>query len=78
MEKRSSIVLLAITEGTLGRAIIEKAKKVRIFGEEVCKCKDIQAKWLISHADKDGLVKWISSFRKKPKEIILVHDKMCF
>jgi metallo-beta-lactamase family protein len=73
--KESSIVFVGYqAEGTLGRAIIEKAKKVRIFGEEVAvNAKIYKLNGLSGHADKDGLVKWISSFRKKPKEIILVH-----
>ncbi len=61
-------------ENTLGRAIIEGAKKVKIFGEEVAvNAKIYKLNGLSGHADKDGLIKWINSFRKKPKEIILVH-----
>ena len=71
--KECSVVFVGYqAENTLGRAIIEGAK-VKIFGEEVAvNAKIYKLNGLSGHADKDGLIKWISSFRK-PKEIILVH-----
>ena len=45
-----------------------------MFCEEVAEnAKIYKLNGLSGHADKDGLIKWINSFRKKPKEIILVH-----
>lgn len=66
--------------GTLGRAILEGAKSVRLFGEEVlinaeiCKMEGISG-----HADKDGLIKWITKYNPKPEKVFVVHgeDSVC-
>ena len=60
--------------GTLGRKIVDGAKQVKIFGEEIgvnAKIKYIEA--FSGHADKNGLIKFIDSFKTKPKQIYLVH-----
>ena len=54
-------------KGTLGRIILEGAKSVNLFGEEI----EIQAEirrlaGISGHADNNGLLKWIGSFEKKP------------
>jgi metallo-beta-lactamase family protein len=73
--KESSIVFVGYqAPGTLGRAILEGTRKVKIFGEDVAVNAQIyNLNGLSGHADKNGLLKWISAFRKKPKEIMLVH-----
>lgn len=60
--------------GTLGRKIVDGAKNVKIFGEEItvnANVKYIEA--FSGHADKEGLIKFVSSFNKRPKQIFLVH-----
>ncbi len=60
--------------GTLGRKIVDGAKLVKIFGEEIgihANVKYIEA--FSGHADKSGLLKFVESFEKKPKQIFLVH-----
>jgi metallo-beta-lactamase family protein len=60
--------------GTLGRRIVDGAKKVRIFDEEIAvnaTIKNIEG--FSGHADRDGLLQWISAMDKKPAKIILVH-----
>lgn len=66
--------------GTLGRAIVEGAKEVKLFGEPI----EVRAsiKKLIGmsgHADKDGLLEWVNTFEEKPKKIFVVHgeDSVC-
>jgi Predicted exonuclease of the beta-lactamase fold involved in RNA processing len=73
--KECSIVFVGYqAEGTLGRAILEGAKRVRLFGEEVAvNAKIYNLHGLSGHADKDGLLGWIKAFKKKPKEVMLVH-----
>lgn len=66
--------------GTLGRAIVEGASSVKLFGEEVEVKAEIRTLSGISgHADKEGLVKWITSFEKKPDRVFVVHgeDTVC-
>ncbi len=63
-------------EGTLGRAILEGAQQVKLFGEEVSVFADIRVLEGISgHADHAGLLKWISSFEKKPEHVFVTHGQ---
>lgn len=62
--------------GTLGRSILDGAEKVTIFGEHI----DIRAsvrrlEGISGHADQEGLVKWISSFTKRPSHVFVVHGE---
>ena len=53
--------------GTLGRSLIEGTKEVKLFGETIKVAADIvRLEGLSGHADKNGLLKWINSFEKKP------------
>ena len=62
--------------GTLGRSLIEGAKEVKLFGEKIEVRADIRTLPGISgHADKDGLIRWIEGFRKKPEKIFVVHGE---
>ena len=66
--------------GTLGRSLIEGAKEVKLFGEAIKVAADIvQLEGLSGHADKNGLLKWVNSFEKKPEEVFVVHgeDAVC-
>lgn len=73
--KESSIVFVGYqAEGTLGRSIVEGAKKVKIFGEEIAvNAKIYMLQGLSGHADRKGLLEWLSSFKAKPQKILLVH-----
>lgn len=73
--KECSIVFVGYqAEGTLGRAIVSGAKKVKLFGEEIAvNAKIYNLPGLSGHADRDGLINWIDRFIKKPKKILLVH-----
>lgn len=62
--------------GTLGRALIEGAKEVKLFGEKIEVRADIKALPGISgHADKEGLIRWIEGFRQKPGKVFVVHGE---
>ncbi|ERI90886.1 metallo-beta-lactamase domain protein [Clostridiales bacterium oral taxon 876 str. F0540] len=73
--KECSIVFVGYqAEGTLGRAILDGAKKVRIFGEEIAVNAEIHAlQGLSGHADQNGLLDWLKGFKSTPKEILLIH-----
>lgn len=73
--KECSIVFVGFqAEGTLGRAIVDGAKTVKIFGEEIAVNARIHnLHGLSGHADQQGLVKWLSGINVKPKKVILVH-----
>lgn len=66
--------------GTLGRAIVEGAKEVKLFGEPVEVHANIkQLTGMSGHADKEGLLEWINAFEEKPKKVFVVHgeDSVC-
>jgi metallo-beta-lactamase family protein len=62
--------------GTLGRALIDGAKEVKLFGETVDVRADIkQLPGLSGHADKGGLIEWIEAFKEKPQRVFVVHGE---
>lgn len=66
--------------GTLGRSLVEGAEEVRLFGEPIQVRAEIRKMTGLSgHADKDGLIEWISAFKEKPKKVFVVHgeDSVC-
>ncbi len=66
--------------GTLGRALLDGADKVKLFGEEIeVKAEICKLPGISGHADNQGLLRWISSFETKPAKVFVVHgeDKVC-
>ena len=66
--------------GTLGRSIVEGAQEVRLFGEPIqVKAQIRQLAGMSGHADKNGLIEWLSAFEEKPKKVFVVHgeDSVC-
>ncbi len=62
--------------GTLGYSIVNGAKKVKIFGEEIAVNARIEyIEGYSGHADQEGLMNFIYSFLDKPKHIFLVHGE---
>ena len=63
--------------GTLGHSIVNGAKKVKIFGEEVAVNARIEyIEGYSGHADQEWLMNFIYSFREqKPRHIFLVHGE---
>ena len=67
-------------QGTLGRSIVEGAKHVKLFGEEIEIHAHIEKLVGISgHADKNGLLDWLGGFEHFPKKVFVVHgeDAVC-
>ena len=62
--------------GTLGYSIVNGAKKVKIFGEEIAVNARVEyIEGYSGHADQEGLMNFIYSFINKPKNIFLVHGE---
>ena len=62
--------------GTLGYQIVNGAKTVKIFGEEIAVNARVEyIEGYSGHADQEGLMNFIYSFIKKPKNIFLVHGE---
>ena len=75
--EKSSIVFVGYqAEGTLGRMLVEGADEVTLFGEKIqVKAEIHNLEGFSGHADKDGLMEWISGFQLAPKKIFLVHGE---
>ncbi len=73
----SSVVFVGYqAQGTLGRSILEGAKKVKIFGEEIAVRAHVHSiSGFSAHADQNGLLKWLNGFEQKPKKVFLVHGE---
>jgi metallo-beta-lactamase family protein len=62
------------SEGTLGRMILDGVNEVKLFGETIItKASTYKLSGMSGHADRNGLIKWISSFEQKPKKVFVVH-----
>ena len=62
--------------GTLGRTIVDGAKKVKIFGEEIAINARVEyIEGYSGHADQTWLLNFVYSFTNPPKHIFLVHGE---
>lgn len=62
--------------GTLGRALVEKADRVRIFGEEIAVRATIHTLGGFSaHAGQTGLLKWFSAVAGSRPRVMLTHGE---
>lgn len=60
--------------GTPGRSIVDGAQEIHIFGEPVAvRAQICKMDGLSGHADRQGLLDWISGFTEKPKQVFVVH-----
>ncbi len=67
-------------EGTLGRTLLEGAKTVKLFGEEIAVNAAIETMEGISgHADMNMLLEWLNSLKNRPEMVFVNHgnDTVC-
>lgn len=76
-DARASVIFVGYqAEGTLGRRLVEGEKEVTLFGEEIKVNAEIyNLEGFSGHADRDGLLTWLSGFQREPKHIFLVHGE---
>ena len=81
--RRESTILFVgyQSPGTLGRALVEGAKQVHLFGETIEVKAQIQVLAGVSgHADCDGLIRWAKGFQQNGlKQVFVTHgeDTVC-
>lgn len=80
--RRESTVLFVgyQSEGTLGRIILDGARRVKLFGEDIQINANIERlEGISSHADREMLLDWLSGFEKKPDMVFVNHgsDEVC-
>lgn len=62
--------------GTLGRRLVDGARRVRIFGDEVAvKARIYTIGGLSAHADQAGLLAWLAHFQRPPAATYIVHGE---
>ncbi len=62
------------SDGTVGRALLDGAKEVKLFGESISVNAEIaQMNSISSHADDNGLLDWVASFDPKPTRVFVNH-----
>jgi metallo-beta-lactamase family protein len=62
--------------GTLGRKILEQPRSVRILGENHrIRARIEKVSGFSAHADRDELVRWISSLKNAPRRVFVTHGE---
>lgn len=62
--------------GTLGRMLLDGIDRVKLFGDEIAVNAEIcYMPGKSGHADKDGLLRWISAFKEKPQTVFVNHGE---
>lgn len=75
--KGASIVIVGYqANGTTGRKIVDGARSVKIFGENI----DVNAKVFTiggfsAHADQNDLLTWVSNFRESKPRVFVIHGE---
>ena len=63
-------------EGTRGRALLEGAKEVKLFGKYFpVKAEIKNLEGLSAHTDQKGLIDWMSRLKAEPEHIFIVHGE---
>ncbi len=68
------------SRGTLGRSLIEGARRVKLFGESIeVRAAIQQLPGVSGHADMNGLMTWAKHIAPPPKKIFVIHgeDTVC-
>ena len=75
-DKKNAIVFVGFqAQGTLGREIVDGAKWINIFGEDIIVKSSVHTiNGFSAHADQHGIINWISNI-KNLKKVFLVHGE---
>jgi metallo-beta-lactamase family protein len=77
-DSRSCLLMINFqVKGSLGRKILDGAKKVRIFNEDIpVRARIFSIGGYSSHADQQDLYNWLANFSKPIKHIFTVHGEV--
>jgi len=75
--KESHIVIIGYQgEGTIGRRLVDGARTVKLFGEEIAvKARIHTLGGFSAHADQKGLLEWLSHFKNPQLEVFINHGE---
>jgi metallo-beta-lactamase family protein len=76
-DARNAVVLAGFqAEGTRGRALLEGAKTLNLFGQQVPVCAEIiEMGQFSAHAGKSELLRWLTALPAPPKQTYLTHGE---
>lgn len=76
--KQSTILFVGYQAvATLGRSIVDGAKRVRILGQEYpVNAKIVQMLGFSAHADREHLLEWLTGLKKPPRRVFVVHGEI--
>jgi len=76
-KKESSVIFVGYqAEGTLGRRIVDGARQVKVYGEDIAVNANIYTLGGFSaHADQRSLLKWLSTNRNQKAKVFVVHGE---
>lgn len=76
-DPRNTILIVGFqAPNTLGRRLVEKQPRVKIFGEDYdVKAQVVTMNGLSAHADRSELMDWAGHFAPKPRQTFLVHGE---
>ncbi len=76
-DKRNTVLFVGFqAEGTRGRALLDGAKELKIYGAFVpVKAEVVSISGLSAHGDQRDLMRWLSGFRHAPRQVFLVHGE---
>lgn len=78
LPRRECSILIAGFQaaGTLGRRLVDGARLVRIFGQQIpVRARIATVGGLSAHADQAALLDWLSGFRQAPRQVFVVHGE---
>jgi metallo-beta-lactamase family protein len=63
-------------QGSLGRRLVDGARRVRIFGEDIPVRASVHTlNGFSAHADRPALLNWAAGFRKPPSRVLVTHGE---
>lgn len=63
-------------QGTLGRCLVDGARKVRIFGEDITVRASVHTlNGFSAHADQPALLAWAAGFQEPPAQVYITHGE---
>ena len=76
-DSRNAVILAGFqAQGTRGRALLEGAKTLRLFGQEVpVNAEIVELGQFSAHAGKSELLRWLTGLTGPPKQTYLVHGE---
>ena len=76
-DSRNAVILAGFqAQGTRGRAVLEGAKTLRLFGRDVpVNAEVIEMGQFSAHAGKSELLRWLTGLPAPPKQTYLVHGE---